>query len=465
MASIAFDFNLPFKYKDENLNECFGVDMANFKVIFFILIFITGLEAYADQPLKNDNIFCNSLLQPNPNYTADNYVKEFDKSFVAKIPFEQIQSIFSDLYRDAGRCVQFTTKAQASPGRFILTLLTDKQFEISFLLVVDKDSGLITGLLLKEVTNPSIIINSWSDVQSTLKNLDQSGTTGATLKTSDGKLLLSSEGDHVFAIGSTFKLYVLGALESSIARGEHSWNEKLAIHEEWKSLPSGTMQNLPDGQLVSLLDFATNMVSISDNTAADHLLNFLGRPAVEKMGPLMGNQHWSQNMPFMSTAEMFKLKWAVDPKQMSAYINSDVGTKRSILEGLANVERNTVGTNGVSLELPTNIDKIEWFGTTDDNCNAMLWLADQKAPELRQVLSKNVPFLSNVGQSDSHWNYVGYKGGSEPGVLSMTFLLESKIGTHACLSMSWNNTTRPVSEYLFSDVVLKTLKFVESQVP
>lgn len=47
----------------------------------------------------------------------------------------------------------------------------------------------------------------------------------------------------------------------------------------------------------------------------------------------------------------------------------------------------------------------------------------------------------------------------------MTYLLESKSGTRACLSMSWNNEAKNVSEYRFFDVVGKTLKFAEAQIP
>lgn len=43
----------------------------------------------------------------------------------------------------------------------------------------------------------------------------------------------------------------------------------------------------------------------------------------------------------------------------------------------------------------------------------------------------------------------------------MTFLLESKKGSRACLALSWNNETENVSINRFMDIVGKTLKFAE----
>ncbi len=61
--------------------------------------------------------------------------------------------------------------------------------------------------------------------------------------------------------------------------------------------------------------------------------------------------------------------------------------------------------------------------------------------------------------------FIGYKGGSEPGVISMTFLLENKKGNRACLALSWNNETENVSQNRFMDIVRKILKFAETQIP
>jgi beta-lactamase class A len=78
-------------------------------------------------------------------------------------------------------------------------------------------------------------------------------------------------------LGSTFKLYVLAALVEVIIAGNLVWKEELAIWEELKSPPSGTMQNKAAGtHYFTILQFAQLMIQISDNMATDHLINLLG---------------------------------------------------------------------------------------------------------------------------------------------------------------------------------------------
>ena len=80
------------------------------------------------------------------------------------------------------------------------------------------------------------------------------------------------------------------------------------------------------------------------------------------------------------------------------------------------------------------------IASANDLCAVMNWirLNSIKAPgsEFRNILSIN-PGLSISKKS---WQYVGYKGGSEAGVLNMTYLLQSVNGDWYSLSAGWNNT-------------------------
>jgi beta-lactamase class A len=78
-----------------------------------------------------------------------------------------------------------------------------------------------------------------------------------------------------------FKLFVLGALAHQIATGRVSWNQPLTVTAPLKSLPSGQLQDEPDGTQISVRDTAARMISVSDNTAANMLINLVGRSAVQ----------------------------------------------------------------------------------------------------------------------------------------------------------------------------------------
>ncbi len=430
--------------------------------VMTLLLAVSFNGAKANENPNDFDFICKKIMQSDANFSEKDYAFYFDKSFIEKIPYSKFQDIFSEIKDNVGSCLHSSVESRSTSEQFILNIQTNLKFEVSFSLRKGAVSNQITYFQLLNINNPAVSIHSWEDVGHALQSLDPNGKLAATLKTSDHKIQLQFSNEQLFAIGSTFKLYILGALQSAIAAQKHSWTETLSISEKLKSLPSGKMQDLPSGTTLSLEEFASNMISISDNTAADHLLDFLGRDFVQSLMPMMGNQHSELNDPFLSTLEMFKLKWAVDPILTEKYLSSDKKTKIKILADLSEVDRNLVGSNGVAFDLPTLISKLEWFGTTDDTCNAILWIGNQESPNLRKILSKYVPLLQNVGTESSHWAFAGYKGGSEPGVLNMSFLLETKSGQRACLSMSWNNEKTPLSNFVFSDVVNKTLKFAES---
>jgi hypothetical protein len=160
--------------------------------------------------------------------------------------------------------------------------------------------------------------------------------------------------------------------------------------------------------------------------------------------------------PVLTTLEAFKLKWAVSEEYARTFMIADPATRRDMLQELALLPRESVGQNGLPLDQPTRINSIEWFMTPREACQSMYWLVERPGTEVREILSKNVPLMS----APHPWTFVGYKGGSEPGVLSMTYVLE-KEKTRACLSMTWNDPVHPVQVFKFMEIVEKTLKAAE----
>lgn len=55
------------------------------------------------------------------------------------------------------------------------------------------------------------------------------------------------------------------------------------------------------------------------------------------------------------------------------------------------------------------------------------------------------------------WSYIGYKGGSEPGVLNLTWLLCDTGGEWRVLSMSWNNPEALVDADTFELIAQRIL--------
>jgi hypothetical protein len=264
--------------------------------------------------------------------------------------------------------------------------------------------------------------------------------------------------DASLAIGSAFKLYVLGALVKDVAEGKRKAADVVALVERHRSLPTGQMQEWPVGAPVTLATLASMMISISDNTATDHLLFALGRERVEaQLGP-MGNAQPARSIPFLATHELFRLKETRGGAGAEAYLELDLAGKRAYLEKEVPtwpLTRESIDHG--SFSKPNRIDTLEWFASAADLCRALDWLRvnTQKGPAapLRDVLTIN----RGLDVSKELFPWAGFKGGSEPGVLNLSFLLQAKNGSWYALSAGWNDTAANVDEAALMPIVQRAL--------
>ena len=96
---------------------------------------------------------------------------------------------------------------------------------------------------------------------------------------------------------------------------------------------------------------------------------------------------------------------------------------------------------------PRHIDTLEWFASSEDLCRVLATLGErartkpQTAPVL-DVLAKNpgLPVDAAV------WPYVGFKGGSEPGVMNLSWLLRRKDDRWFVVTLGVNDTKRELDE-------------------
>lgn len=226
-------------------------------------------------------------------------------------------------------------------------------------------------------------------------------------------------------LGSAFKLYVLGALGHAVADHRASWTEKLAIHEQWKSLPSGVLQNDPAGTELTLQQYADHMISISDNTAADHLIHFLGRDAVQAQLSRFGNQSAARDIPFLTTREMFALKAGPYPVLADKYLSLSTTQRTAELSTLDQIPLSQLH----AWTQPEKIDQIEWFASPADICRAYAGLWRQNAqPGLSQIGAALSINDGGIGLDPGQYPVVWFKGGSEPGVLTLNYLARSAGG-------------------------------------
>jgi beta-lactamase class A len=189
--------------------------------------------------------------------------------------------------------------------------------------------------------------------------------------------------------------------------------------------------------------FAEQMISISDNTAADHLLAHLGRENVEDYQARMGHSNPALNEPFLSTREMFTIKLALTAENIQRYVDANPAERRrQLTDEIDPLTVTTAQANGWTR--PRSIDTVEWFASAADLCRAMSSLkalSEQPGLEpVRSILAINpgVPFDPAV------WTYIGYKGGSEPGVLNLTWLLQRADGRWFVVTAGLNDPAKNI---------------------
>ena len=388
--------------------------------------------------------------------------KLFAPDFLAKIPAAQLTGIFTQYFSQLGRCV--ATKASKAQGEnaaeFEFTF--EKGFRVPVNISVNASApNLIDGLWFG---NPTSLSSSLSDLANELKTLPGE-TSILVVRLNDDRMtpLVALNADREMAIGSAFKLYILSELAREVNANERKLSDVVVLDESAVSLPSGTLQTWPRGSPVTLHTLAAFMISISDNTAADHLLKILGRERVESA--LTETKHAKPEMdkPFLSTLEMFKLKGEPTHKAAEQYLSLDVNGRRKFLaEQIAAVKRDDAKPYPDGK--PAYIDRIEWFASASDQCRVMNWLrqkteAGMPAAPLRDVLTINTGNGLNV--SRERWSFIGYKGGSEPGVLNLTYLLRSTSGQWYAMSITWNNAEAPLEASKILPIVQRALQIIE----
>ena len=254
---------------------------------------------------------------------------------------------------------------------------------------------------------------------------------------------LTQKAERPLAIGSAFKLFVLAELVRQVKSGERKWQDVVPLGPP--SLPSGLLQDWPKGSPLTLHSLAALMISRSDNSAADTLLAVLGRDKVEALLPELGVAAPARNRPFLATREAFVLKYG-DPALLRRWAAADEAGRRALLgSDLAAAEAAALDGKRFTGR-PTAIGEAEWFASPADLVRTLDWLRRSGDSTALDLLAIN-PGVDRALAGD--FAYVGYKGGSEPGVVSMSFLLRTREGRWLAVSATWNDEAAALDEARF----------------
>ena len=377
-----------------------------------------------------------------PKRTAEHFAPEY----LDALPAKELITTIRDLSTALAPIGLARFEGVNEPHRAAVILTTDAIDDWRLTIGVEWQAPhKITTFYLAPVAYPAPLAIppvTWAELDSDLLALARDASFLAA--EIDGGSCLPVHGllaDEPLAIGSAFKLYVLGELVDQIAHQEASWDEPLAIQDALRSLPSGEMRLDPDGTTYPLLVYAQQMIAASDNTATDHLIDRLGRENVEAEMRAMGHAAPEKNVPLLATREWFAFKVKVSLVATLGYLNADDAAQRAFLANEVDPAAATLKEEDtLSWISPRRIQTIEWFASASDLCRALASLHERSTQPGLDPIAGILSTDPGVVFDARVWSYVGYKGGYETGVLNHTWLLQRGDGRWFAMILTLNDS-------------------------
>lgn len=380
------------------------------------------------------------------------YELTFTSQFLKQVPPMKLGMLVQQLTTETGPCISMRIVERRSAYQVAAEATTKNGFSIPVLLTIEAQAPyLIAGLFLRPPVKAVATLDSLGKNFAAL-----SGRTSFTVTNLTGGSVIASinTAEHL-PVGSTFKLYVLGELVRSIRQKERSWTDIVRLDSAFRSLPSGRLHTWPHGSPLTLHTLAAMMISESDNTATDALIRLLGPNKVAQQQSAMGHDRPELNLPFLTTLQAFKLKYG--PGDLVAkYVGKPSEDKVAMLRAIDTA----ITHDSISFTMdPTAVDSIEWFATTAELTRAMDWFR-RDAITNKDSTALRILAINHGVQIPKEFRQACYKGGSEPGVINMTYLLEHSNGTWYAVSGTWLNPTGSVDETRFAGLMERAVQLL-----
>ncbi len=345
----------------------------------------------------------------------------FDARFLALVNAAELNSVFAEFHSTAGD--SFVGLLSEDPFNSSLEAIADFGGVVLKVGLTVDGAGLIDGLDF----SPDPLKTSWAQIDRRLAAVAPGVGFLAAKVSSSGECVPVHQvaASTPRPTASMFKLFVLGALAHQIESGRVRWNQELTVEESMKSAGSGTLRYEPDGTRITVRQTALKMISVSDNTAADMLIHLVGRAAVEAQ-VRKWSDHAALDVPFLTTREALGLHDVDFPVLADQYLSLTPGRRQAFLTTRVDpLPLDQLLASGV----PRDVNSIEWFASPGDLCRALAGLQQlRERPDLAPIGSVLSANQGGLGLDPGQWPTVWFKGGSEPGVLTLGYRAESSRG-------------------------------------
>lgn len=379
----------------------------------------------------------------------DAFFAQLFKSQVPKAQFDQIGKQFRSQF---GQATKVESVSVATPWDATVKLGFDKGVG-TIRIVVDQASPHQVTALLFTTTEPRG--DSLAMIESDFRKLP--GVAGFGVYSLEEKPVAMAEiaATTTMPIGSAFKLWVLAEAARQVSAGERKWSDIVALGP--RSLPSGVTQAWPAGAPATLHTLATLMISISDNSATDTLLTTLGRARIDAVVASAGTADPDATLPILTTMEAFRLKAPANADLAARWKAAGPdGRRRLLVDNAARLTATPIDA-GMFGDKPLALD-VEWFASPRDQAATLNWLRLEGGKDALAILAVN-PGTPQAALFD----YAGFKGGSEPGVIYGSWLLKTKTGKWFAVTGGWHRTDAGVETPSFMNIMNRLIAQVATR--
>ncbi len=372
----------------------------------------------------------------------------FSPAFRAEIPREKLAAISAQVRDSLGAAQRIETLTPRGAWTADLTVGYDRGTAAVTLTLDPTAPHVVTGLRITGMTQRD---DSFARLEADLRALPgKSGFSVMALGDGAPTSVARYNADTPAPLGSAFKLWVLAEAARQVAAGQRRWSDVVTLGP--RSLASGVLHNWPKDAPVTLQTLATLMISVSDNTATDALMTALGRESVNAVVARTGTVSGPRTLPLMTTRELIAMK--ADPALSAAWGKADAGERKRLLA--ANAARLNSATLDASIFVgkPVAIETVEWFASPDDMVRTLDWLRRNGGATARAILAVNPGTPAATADA---LGYLGYKGGSEPGVVTMNYLVQARDGRWFAVAGNWHRSDDGVSEKQFAALMTRAI--------
>lgn len=384
----------------------------------------TALEARSLQVVA----LLNGEVQPEAIFTA---------SFRAAVADAHVRALGTRLTAQFGRAISVSTLLPREGTSAAFEIRFERGLAKGRITIAPAEDDRISGLLISQTDALAVADDSPDQIAADLAALP--GAVNAWFGPLGTAPVIAQDINTPLALGSAIKLYVLAALAEDVRAGRSKWADVVPLTE--KSYPSGQLQDWPKGAPLTLHTLASLMISVSDNTATDQLVAVLGKPRILKLMRDSGHSNPAANEPFLTTRELFVLK-TLSRETLDQWSRGPAAARAEIAARLAAANPSLEEVNAAFANGPKALG-IEWFASPADLARLYAHMRRTADPAAFDILGINP---SATGSVKANWRAIGFKGGSEPGVMNLTWFLTDAEGRDWLLTLGWNNASAVLDE-------------------